>query len=54
MLWWMKKKKIDYLFITIALIALWELGHLFPAIWGGIFILGMGYWIVAFFMWAFK
>lgn len=46
-------KKSDFIFITIVLIALWELGLLFPAIWSMFFII-VGYWIVAFFRWTLK
>jgi len=50
----MGMKKSDYIFIIMALIALWELGHLFPAIWSIFFTVGLGYWIFAFFRWTFK
>jgi hypothetical protein len=47
-------KKEDNIICLIILLALLGLGCMFPVIWGLLFLIGLGYWIVVFFRWLLK
>ena len=47
-------KKEYNIICLIILLALLGLGCMFPVIWGLLFLIGLGYWIVVFFRWLLK
>ena len=47
-------KKEDEIICFIISLAFLGIGCIFPQIWGLLFLLGLGYWIVVFFKWLMK